>query len=190
MTIQDFLLWASPVLVPLAGGLLGTALEKLGTHYKIAALVGIGQRVEALFADIPKLIRGSRINNPAAALAAAVQTGAVVAIGDDKFQAPPGSADRLPKDDDGPPTPRTGAGAAPIVALLFAGSLALSGALPACASSPPPKGCTEQDAAKVAAICAARVQTECVDKGVAEADCEVIAECDAQADAYQKDCSR
>jgi hypothetical protein len=97
---------------------------------------------------------------------------------------------KAPKDDDGPPTPRTGAGAAPIVALLLAGSLALSGAVTACASSPPPKGCTEQDAAKVAAICAARVQTECVDKGIVEADCKVIAECDAQADAYQKDCSQ
>jgi len=62
--------------------------------------------------------------------------------------------------------------------------------LPGCAGSvPPPKsGCTEQDSAKIAAICAARVQTECVDKGVAEADCKVIAECDAQADAFQKEC--
>jgi hypothetical protein len=93
-------------------------------------------------------------------------------------------------DDDLPPTPRTGSGAPPMVALLIVVAFALSGTLPACASSPPPKGCTEQDAAKIAAICAARVQTECVDKGIAEADCKVIAECDAQADAYQKDCSR
>jgi hypothetical protein len=41
-----------------------------------------------------------------------------------------------PPPDDGPPTPKTGAGASPIVALLLAGSLALSGALPACSSPP------------------------------------------------------
>lgn len=61
MTPIDFLLWASPVLIPLVGGLIGTGLEALGAKLKIAALVGIGQRVESLLIDLPKLIRGSRL---------------------------------------------------------------------------------------------------------------------------------
>jgi hypothetical protein len=61
-TIKALALWASPVLVPLVGGLVGTGLEALGAKYKIKALEGIGQRVEALFADIPKLLRGSRLS--------------------------------------------------------------------------------------------------------------------------------
>jgi hypothetical protein len=58
--LETLLLWALPVLIPLVGGLIGTALEALGAKYKIRALEGIGQRVEALFADLPKLIGGSR----------------------------------------------------------------------------------------------------------------------------------
>lgn len=61
MAIPEILIWASPILIPLVAGLIGTALEALGAKYGIKSLEGIGQRVEALFADIPKLIRGSRL---------------------------------------------------------------------------------------------------------------------------------
>lgn len=163
MTIQEFLLWASPVLVPLVGGLVGTGLEKLGTKFQIAALVGIGQRVEALFADVPKLIRGSR----ATKLQAEIE---------------------LLKGE-GPKTPRSVPPIAPAAALLLiAGALALNET--ACASNiPPPKpGCDDASAAQIAALCFARVKTECVDKGVPEAECGIIKACDEEADNRQKEC--
>jgi hypothetical protein len=44
---------------------------------------------------------------------------------------------------------------------------------------PPP--CDSSTAAAMAAACALKVQTECVDKGIAEADCTQIATCDKAA---------
>lgn len=166
MTIQDFILWASPVLVPLVGGLVGTGLETLGTKLKIASLVGIGQRVEALFADVPKMIRGSR----ATAMLKTVRL------------PPP------PNDDDLPPTPRTGAGAAPLGMLLLAGALSLSQT--SCGGSiPPPKpGCDDDSAAQIAALCFSRVQTECVNRGIPEEECGIIAACDEEAANRKKEC--
>jgi len=48
------------LLIPVVVGLLGTFLESVGTRYNLPILVAIGQRIEALFADLPKAIRGSR----------------------------------------------------------------------------------------------------------------------------------
>lgn len=54
---------AEAVAVSAAIGAFGTALEHMGEVLKIQALVAIGQRLEAIFGDIPKLIRGSRYSN-------------------------------------------------------------------------------------------------------------------------------
>lgn len=59
-------------------------------------------------------------------------------------------------------------------------------ALSCSATSDPP--CDPTTAAAIAATCAARVQTECVAKGVPEAECTIIAECDRAADERQAKC--
>lgn len=58
-----------------------------------------------------------------------------------------------------------------------------------CSSELPPP-CDSATAAAIAAACALRVQTECVDKGVAEADCTAIADCDQAAADRTKGCSK
>jgi hypothetical protein len=90
----------------------------------------IGNALNAVsvdFGDLKDSLKNARasVADPTGgttALAKAVETGTVVAIGEDKFQAPPGSEARLasisapkpPPPDEGPPTPKTGAGAAPM----------------------------------------------------------------------------
>lgn len=49
-----------PFLIPVLGGLLGTLIEALGERWKIPALVALGQRIESILLDAPKMIRGSR----------------------------------------------------------------------------------------------------------------------------------
>lgn len=46
--------------VSFALGLIGTAIEELGAKAKWPGVEVFGQRVEAFFADLPKLWRGSR----------------------------------------------------------------------------------------------------------------------------------
>lgn len=41
-------------------GLLGSALESFGEKFSMPKLVAVGQRLESLSVDVPKLIRGSR----------------------------------------------------------------------------------------------------------------------------------
>lgn len=41
-------------------GAFGTALESLGVRFGIRWLESLGQRIEAIFGDVPKMIRGSR----------------------------------------------------------------------------------------------------------------------------------
>lgn len=43
-----------------AVGLLGSALESFGEKFGKPKLVALGQRLESLSVDVPKLIRGSR----------------------------------------------------------------------------------------------------------------------------------
>lgn len=45
-----------------------------------------------------------------------------------------------------------------------------------CGQAPPP--CDPARYAVTLGECAARVQTECVDRGIPESDCAVLAECD------------
>ena len=65
MTLADVVQKAPEVIAELVAistaiGAFGTALEHAGEVLKLSALVKIGQRLEAIFADLPKLIRGSR----------------------------------------------------------------------------------------------------------------------------------
>jgi hypothetical protein len=55
-----------------------------------------------------------------------------------------------------------------------------------CATEKPP--CDATTVAAMAAACAARVQTECVGKGIPREECTVIAECDKAADERQAQC--
>lgn len=57
----------------------------------------------------------------------------------------------------------------------------------ACAELPPP--CDAATARRMEMDCFARVQAECVDVGIAEEACPVIAECDALADSRKKGCT-
>lgn len=43
-----------------AVGLLGSALEAFGEKFQKPKLVAVGQRLESVSVDLPKLIRGSR----------------------------------------------------------------------------------------------------------------------------------
>ena len=61
MTLEQFLEGAAAIAV--AAGLFGTALEKIGEAAKKPWLVAIGQRLEALSIDVPKLLRGSRFTS-------------------------------------------------------------------------------------------------------------------------------
>lgn len=58
--MSQLLVYLSPFLLPLLGGLFATLLEAVGERYKIPALVAFSQRVEGLLVDLPKVIRGSR----------------------------------------------------------------------------------------------------------------------------------
>lgn len=58
MTIDQLLFYVGAVAVCV--GPLGSLLEFAGTAFKFSPLVALGQRLEALGADLPKLIRGSR----------------------------------------------------------------------------------------------------------------------------------
>jgi hypothetical protein len=115
MTLDQILMYAGAVAVCV--GPLGSFLELVGETFGWARLVAFGQRLEALGADLPKLIRGSRATKLKAEL-------------------------ELLKGD-GPKTPRTGSvppsGPAAAALLLLAGSLAISGALPACSSAATPE---------------------------------------------------
>ncbi len=51
-----------------------------------------------------------------------------------------------------------------------------------------PAACDPVTVAAKAGACAARVQTECVAKGVPQAECTVLAECDALAEGHKKTC--
>jgi hypothetical protein len=58
MTIQEILALVGTAAV--AAGPFGSLLEGIGTAAKLSWLVAIGQRLEALGVDLPKMIRGSR----------------------------------------------------------------------------------------------------------------------------------
>ena len=58
----------------------------------------------------------------------------------------------------------------------------------ACGAAPLKPPCDEATAMKMAAVCAARVQTECVDKGIPEDQCAALIECDDAADKRQNEC--
>lgn len=73
---------------------------------------------------------------------------------------------------------------------MLVGGLAFGALAISCAATiPPPKpGCDDASAARIAALCYARVQAECVNRGVPEEECGVIKACDEEADARQKEC--
>jgi hypothetical protein len=48
--------------------------------------------------------------------------------------------------------------------------------------------CDEGTAAQLAALCGARVELECIQKGIAEELCPVVKECDEAADKRQAEC--
>ena len=58
-----------------------------------------------------------------------------------------------------------------------------------CSSELPPP-CDSGTAAAIASACAVRVQVECVDKGIAEADCQAIKDCDLTAANRTKGCTK
>lgn len=58
-----------------------------------------------------------------------------------------------------------------------------------CSSGVRQPPCDAATARQMEMSCFARVQTECVDKGVPEEQCGVIAECDALADARKNRCA-
>lgn len=60
MTLDQILFYAGAVAVCV--GPLGSFVELIGETFKWPALIAFGQRLEALGADLPKLIRGSRAN--------------------------------------------------------------------------------------------------------------------------------
>ena len=106
------------VLIPLVGGLLGTWLEAIGTRYNRPTLVAIGQRIEGLLADLPKLIRGSR------------------KTAEDKAAAEP-------KDPPSEPPATRPSGRPPLIPVtaffLLAGVYLFAPALPACSSGQTPQ---------------------------------------------------
>lgn len=61
-TTEIILLVVGAVLWPLLGAL-GTGIEKYGEKKENPILVAIGQRMEAVFADFPKFLHGSRLSN-------------------------------------------------------------------------------------------------------------------------------
>lgn len=61
MTIQTILQYAGALALVI--GPVGTALESIGNAFKVPFLVALGTRFEAIGADIPKLVRGSRFDN-------------------------------------------------------------------------------------------------------------------------------
>ena len=68
MTLADVVQKAPEVIAELAAvslaiGAFGTALEHAGEVLKLHVLVVVGQRLEALFGDLPKMLRGSRYSN-------------------------------------------------------------------------------------------------------------------------------
>ncbi len=70
--------------------------------------------------------------------------------------------------------------------LLLLMVVAIAGII-ACASELPPP-CDSGTAAAMAATCSARVQVECVDKGVPPDQCAALEECDKAADDRQTKC--
>lgn len=75
-------------------------------------------------------------------------------------------------------------------AVGLAGAIGLLALLTGCsaASSQMPAPCDDATAAKMAALCGARVQLECVQKGIAEELCPVIKECDEAAQKRETEC--
>lgn len=57
-----------------------------------------------------------------------------------------------------------------------------------CGAAPLKPPCDEATALQMGAVCAFRVQTECLDHGVPENECEAVRECDEKADARQRKC--
>jgi hypothetical protein len=59
MTLNEVLQYAGAVALTI--GPLGSFLELAGEAFKWPKLVAFGQRLESIGADLPKLIRGSRL---------------------------------------------------------------------------------------------------------------------------------
>lgn len=55
-------------------GPLGSLLEAAGNALKVSALVTIGQRLESVSVDLPKLWRGSRYTSTVAEMAKKIET--------------------------------------------------------------------------------------------------------------------
>lgn len=90
-----------------------------------------------------------------------------------------------PPDDDLPTTPKTGAGAAPIIGLMLAVTLALSGALPACspAATPEVKQPTLEELEKMCPGAARAMTLDCPALAIAKCgDAPSLDECDARAE--------
>lgn len=67
MTLAEVVQHAPEVIAELAAvsvaiGAFGTALEHAGEVLRQPWLVAVGQRLEAVFGDLPKLLRGSRFS--------------------------------------------------------------------------------------------------------------------------------
>lgn len=74
--------------------------------------------------------------------------------------------------------------------LVFLALLALGCPTKGEPAKSPDKKCETQTAGEIAAECALRVKTECVDKGVAKEDCEVLKECRERADSRYEECTK
>ncbi len=59
----------------------------------------------------------------------------------------------------------------------------------ACSSPPPKAPCDPATLAGIIAECSTRVELECASKGVIEAECQALKDCDARIDARTKECS-
>ncbi len=183
--LEPYLPYLIP-LIPILVGALASALEKFGKARDIAWLVAIAQRLEALTVDLPKLLAGSRATKIEKTLEAA-GTSLPEVIGaaqrEAKKKSIPPLSDRAPSTRSiTPPGGYPGAGLVLLIALAANSE--------ACGAKPEVAPCDPGTLAGIITECATRVELECASKGIPEADCEPLKECDARIDARTESCRK
>lgn len=187
MTTAQLIALLSSPLAPLVIGLIGSGIEKLGLQLSWPRLVAVGKALEAIAADLPKLITNLK----------------TVAVGKPKDPPVPpsggeaevGTVDVFPQTSDGKPLsvrPEAGMDAEYRVwrhaAWRFLAGTGCAAFLLACASTPPAKApCDERTIAIMTTECAARA-FECGQNGTPKDECVAIRACKAEIDARQQEC--
>ena len=181
-TTQLIALLSSP-LAPIVIGLIGSLIEKVGLKLALPRVVAFGKMLEAVAADLPKLLSN------------------VVALAKGEPKEPPKSppADSppvaakevFPQDMSGSPLEMRSlnddlALALSMVAMAIVTCLLLT----SCASPPPAKApCDDRTLAIMTTECTARA-FECGRNGIPKSECVAIDVCNQQLDARKKECSR